>query len=113
MPNSASAWLDARTIDAPASLRTRVSRALAGTPEQSDSLPQTLADAALAALERVLANPSERAAAFDLLAADALLTYAFEAAAEQGGDAVLELSNAYSPARFNELLATRPPDARA
>jgi hypothetical protein len=113
MPNTAAAWLDARTVDAPASLRTRMTRALAGAPEKSDSLPHVLADAALAELERVLAHPSERPAAFDLLAADALLTYAFEAAAEQGGDAVVNLCNAYSPARFDELLATRVRDARA
>jgi hypothetical protein len=113
MSKSAEAWLDARAVDAPASLRARMSRALAHSPDVSDSLPQALAEAALAELERVLAQPSERAAAFDLLAADALLTYAFEAAAEQGGDAVLDLCNAYPPARFDELLAGRLQDPRA
>jgi hypothetical protein len=113
MPQSAVAWLDARAADAPASLRTRMSRALADSPDSSTSLPETLANAALAHLERVLAHPSERAAAFELLAADALLTYAFEAAAEQGGDAVRDLCATCSPARFDELLTRKSMDTRA
>ena len=42
----------------------------------------------------------------DLLAADALMTYAFEAAADAGAEAVASLAAAYGPARFARLLET-------
>jgi hypothetical protein len=55
--------------------------------------PAACIDSAVAVLARLLAqDPSERESAFDLLAADALVTYAFEAAAE-------------SPARLEEQAA--------
>jgi hypothetical protein len=57
-----------------------MTRGLADTPE---SLPEHLASAGHALLERVLAHlAGGRELALDLLAADALVTYAFEAQAE-------------------------------
>jgi hypothetical protein len=51
--------------------------------------PSAMAEAALAAFDRVAADRAGRDGALDLLAADALLTYAFQAAADPslGGDA--------------------------
>ena len=55
-------------------------------PEGSGSIPERLADAGAAALERALAGEGERRGAYELLAADALLTYACEGAAEEAAD---------------------------
>lgn len=52
-----------------------------GTP-----VPELLARAAVSELERLGDRPADRETAVRLLAADAALTYAFEAAAETGGD---------------------------
>jgi len=60
-----------------------------------------MAEAALRGLERVASLAEERAGALELLAADALLTYAFEAAAdpELGGNAqsALALADRFGP----------------
>jgi hypothetical protein len=75
------AWLDARRPEAPPTLRAHLRRQLTGGPE---SLPELLAARGRAALDRVLARPGGgRELALDLLVADALVTYAFEAQAEQ------------------------------
>jgi hypothetical protein len=56
--------------------------------------PQTLAAAALALLERVTSQPEGgRELARDLLAADALVTYAFEAQAEQDVNGLVRLAD--------------------
>ncbi len=44
----------------------------------------------------------------DLLAADALMTYAMEAAAEQGGDAVLAVADAFGNHRLASLATETP-----
>jgi hypothetical protein len=49
--------------------------------ERSGSVTERLADAGAGALERALGQSGERRGAFELLAADALLTYACESAA--------------------------------
>jgi hypothetical protein len=49
--------------------------------ERIGSVTERLADAGAEALERALAQSGERKGAFELLAADALLTYACESAA--------------------------------
>jgi hypothetical protein len=54
--------------------------------------PELLANAALDRLRLVLASAGDRSAAFDLLAADALLTQACEAAAEKGPEALREFA---------------------
>jgi len=78
-----SAWLDARRPAPPVRLRARIDAAL-GPALQSDAN-----DAAAACLrageqlarELLQENATSRDSALDLLAADALVTYAFEAAA--------------------------------
>jgi hypothetical protein len=73
-------WLAARRPAAPPTLVEPMTRWLTDSPA---SLPDHLAQAGRALLERVLARPEGgRELALDLLAADALVTYAFEAQAE-------------------------------
>ena len=75
-------WLEARTPRPPAALIARLRAVLAESlGESSEHVPDVL----LAAGERVVAellqsNSTSRDSALDLLTADALLTYAFEAA---------------------------------
>lgn len=77
-------WLRARSAEAPAALVNCIAELFQAHPEWK-ALPRT--EVFLAAgevlLERVLAgDPKSRASALDLLAADACVTYAFEAAAD-------------------------------
>jgi hypothetical protein len=77
-------WLDARRPDPPLALRTRIDAALGGELRHE---PADTAETLLAAGERLARallaeGASTRDAALDLLAADALVTYAFEAASE-------------------------------
>jgi hypothetical protein len=67
-------WLAGRTPAPPDALPLRVPRADGDSREQ-------LSAAAAAALERALAGEGERGGAYDLHAADALVTYACEHAA--------------------------------
>jgi hypothetical protein len=86
------AWLDQRTSQAPPALRTRVREyALAAS---GDSLSQLLASAGQAALDRVLSHPGDRTAALDLLAADALITLALRAQAEEAPERLEEFAAA-------------------
>jgi hypothetical protein len=79
-------WLSARRPEVPDALRLRMHSALLNeADEKADE-----ADRLVAAAERVLdgvlgAGEMTRAHALDVLAADALATYAFEASAESGG----------------------------
>jgi hypothetical protein len=75
------AWLDRHTARAPQALRARV-REYAGEA-RGGRLPDSLAAAGRSALARVLAHPGDRSAALDLLAADALVTLALLAQAEE------------------------------
>lgn len=77
-------WLDGRQPEAPEALRRRIGALVAEHPEW-ENIP--VAQALLAAGELLLrdvlaAAPKDREAALDLLAADACVTYAFEAAAD-------------------------------
>jgi hypothetical protein len=75
-------WLDRHTAAAPPALRARVhERALAVGLDAP--VPEVLAAAAGATLDHVLAHPGDRSVALDLLAADALITLALLAQAEQ------------------------------
>jgi hypothetical protein len=90
------AWLDARAEPLPPALRARLAEALAevapppahaghAAPVTPRGIHETLLVAGEAMLARLLNhNRTTREAALDLLAADALVTYAFEAAAEDG-----------------------------
>lgn len=83
------AWLEARHPAPPPTLQAHL---LALAHDAPGSVPEHLADAGVALLARVLDQPNGgRELALDLLAADALVTYAFEAQAEvdTGGLAML------------------------
>jgi hypothetical protein len=75
-------WLRSRTPAAPAALIARVQAALgAESSAVAEAAPERLLDAAVSLLEPLLAREDAgRESALDLLAADALVTYAFEAA---------------------------------
>jgi hypothetical protein len=83
-PSEVLAWLDARRPAPPAALRDRLNRAVAQTTPQAP-LPLYLAELGRELLARVASRPTGgRELALDLLAADAFVTYAFEAQAEDG-----------------------------
>jgi hypothetical protein len=81
-------WLASRTPPPPPALRDRLA-AVIGASAASDDLGT--ADICLTAAERLLndllrGDCTSRDTALDLLAADALVTYAFEAACETSGE---------------------------
>jgi hypothetical protein len=79
-------WLQSTSPPPPAALGDRVVRALGsrGALDSSQAANACL-DSAITVLEELLCNePLSRDRAADLLAADALVTYAFEAAASEG-----------------------------
>ena len=76
-------WLDSRTPRPPAVLSARLSELAAETACAPAEIATVLIDTA----EKILADlGDDRSAATDLLAADALITYAMESAAESRGD---------------------------
>ncbi|HEY3935103.1 MAG TPA: hypothetical protein VGL65_10875 [Gemmatimonadales bacterium] len=77
----AAVWLAARTEGAPAQLKERAAAFFAATPACGD-LVARLSEAGGAALDAAIDGGADRAAALDLLAADALITLALLAAAE-------------------------------
>ena len=77
---TAEGWLASRVGDAPTPLLETMVAALRTTT--GDSVPDHLTEAALALFERVAGGSGGREDALPLLAADALLTHAFEAQAE-------------------------------
>lgn len=89
--NEAIAWLATREPDVAAPLLEYTIGVLRSAEIAEDALPELFARCGLAALERAIALGDDRAAAADLLVADALLTWAFEAAAEQGSEALTRL----------------------
>jgi len=81
------AWLDARRPERPAELVARMDAAIREYPDAASSdrrLSEVLAQLGLLLLRKV-SGPSQ-ADALDLLAADAFVTYAIEAAGEEGSD---------------------------
>ena len=94
-------WLDRHTSQAPAALRGRVGEyALAASGSTRVS---ALAAAAQSALARVLSHAGDRSAALDLLAADALITLALQAQAEDAPERLEEFATS--------VLRTARPDA--
>jgi hypothetical protein len=75
-------WLERRTGQGPEALRDRAAEYTAALSPAA-SLPESLGQAGSHALKRALEQPNDRAAALDLLAADALVTLALLAQAEQ------------------------------
>jgi hypothetical protein len=83
-------WLDRHTSQAPTVLRGRVGEfALAASGSTRAS---ALAAAGQSALARVLSHPGDRSAALDLLAADALITLALQAQAEDAPERLEEFA---------------------
>jgi hypothetical protein len=78
------AWVAARTPEAPGELRAHMARDLGAAADGSaDAVAEALLQACEGALDRVLRSAdAERETALDLLSADAYVTYAFEAAAD-------------------------------
>lgn len=103
-------WIERRSPAVPAPMRAALADALEVEPGtgSGDPLPDRLAVAGLDALERVLAGPGDRSAAATLLAADALLTFACEAAAESGPGELDRVLGELDPARFAVLLEAGP-----
>ena len=96
-------WLDERGSEAPPSVRMMVEERVAET-DPSAPLHDRLAAAGLAALGDVVGRPSERGTAATLLAADALLTFACEAAADEGLDTLDRLTASLDFERFSHLI---------
>ena len=83
------AWLASREPAAPAELAARLERCVAALPEErlGDTMTRAMSALGVFALEGSLAKgETGDEAAMDLLTADAFVTYAFEAAAEEGLD---------------------------
>jgi hypothetical protein len=104
-------WLDARRPAPPAALRARIDTAL-GSQLYEDA--QDPAETFLAAAERLVRtlldeNVTSRGSALDLLAADALVTYAFEALSERPTD----LARRAAEAMTRIAALAHGPDARA
>lgn len=103
MSDAVGTWLALRVPAPPPSLAASIQRFLDGV-DAGRGTAERLAAAGLAALGAALERPEERAGALDLLAADALLTYTFEAASEEGPAAVDRLATLLAPARLAALL---------
>ena len=106
-------WLAERRPSPPPALRARID-ALLGESLAHDSTDTV--DSCLTAAERLVeallaGNSTSRESALDLLTADALVTYAFEAAGEAPADLISRASEAM--ARIASLGATAPDRATA
>jgi hypothetical protein len=99
------AWLAARSDAVPPALQDEMEAAASAVPATAPpDAPAELADAALACLRAAFDECDSRGAALHLLAADALVTGACEAAAEAGPEALERLCESLSPARLEPLL---------
>lgn len=76
-------WLEERDPPPPFELQRRLVRAVERAPA-GNTVTDLLIYSAMASLSNAMRIGDDRTAANDLLAADALLTYAVEAAAEEG-----------------------------
>jgi len=91
------AWLDARRPAPPAALRASLEAALT---DSAEPLPEHLAELGRRVLVRVVGRPGGgRELALDLLAADAFVTYAFEAQAEADVARLVALAERVAGAR--------------
>lgn len=89
------AWLDTRRPAPPAALRAQLEGAVT---DAKLPLPAHLADVGRALLGKVASRPEGgRELALDLLAADAFITYAFEAQAEEDVGGVAHLAEGVRP----------------
>ncbi len=96
-------WVRGRLADAPPRLLDAMAGAL---PAEAPSVPDALAEGALLLLDRVASGSGGREDALPLLAADALLTHAFQAQAEEDPEGVPALAGRWGGAgRLGELAA--------
>jgi hypothetical protein len=98
-----SAWLDARRPIPPAALRARIDAALGSDlhADVADTAETLLAAGEWLMRALLVDDATSRGSATDLLAADALVTYAFEAASERPAD--LSTRAATAMARISAL----------
>jgi hypothetical protein len=91
-----SGWLDARRPVPPAALRERIDAAFGpALHDEVTDVAQVFVDAGERLMQLLLReNATSRESALDLLAADALVTYAFEAASDRPGDVAARASAA-------------------
>jgi hypothetical protein len=104
-------WLEGRRPEPPPSLQEAMARVVRDGDPGQGAVSARLAEAAFRALAAVTSGPSVRAHALPLLAVDALLTAACEAALEEsasrdgdGGDPVAAFADSFGPQRFAGLL---------
>jgi hypothetical protein len=97
-------WLETHLEETPRELAGAIHDLLGGTDSPPPS-PERMLECALGAFERVAATSQTRAGALELLAADALLTYAFESASDPraGGSAAAALTLARRTGPSGEL----------
>jgi hypothetical protein len=106
--SEAGTWLSERIADAPDPLRERMLEALAEV-NGADTIHDQLAQASAICLRNAMAEQALRVCAIGLLAADALMTHACEAAAEAGGDELAVFADAWNAERFERLLHADAP----
>lgn len=108
MPTQAGNWIAAHAEQPPVALRARLD-AILNTGRTDAALPvaPALLEAGEALLSMILGSGStQRDAALDLLTADALVTYAFEAAAED--PSTLDARAAAAMRAISALVDARP-----
>lgn len=112
MSTRARAWLATRATETPQALMARMDEAVAepgaADSDEQASVHRDLADAALLCVRAATERGDDRSAALHLLAADALITAACEAAAEVGVDALSALCRGVSPASLVRVVPLPP-----
>jgi hypothetical protein len=106
MSARARAWVAARADAVPAQLVAVMRDAVDQVPGEELELPHALAEAALYCLRHALHDCDDRSAALPLLAADALMTSACEAAAHGDSEKITLLAETCTPQRLARLLST-------
>lgn len=98
--SDAERWIRERFPEAPPELLDSMAGAVR---DRTGPLPEALAEGAFALYARVAAGPGSREDALPLLAADALLTHAFEALAETELERVESAAEAWGAAALQGL----------
>jgi hypothetical protein len=99
--SEAERWLRERVPNAPAQL---LATMIAALPDGAETLPDALASAAVGLYQAVVDGTGGREDALPLLAADALLTHAFQAQAELDANGLAALADRWSArGRFGEV----------
>jgi hypothetical protein len=109
MSTAAIEWLRERAADVPPELQARMELALLTTGHDDAAaadVAHALAQAAVSCLRDALTTCEHRRAALPLLAADALITAAFEAAADRDPAAVAALCAEYDALHIEAVAAS-------